>query len=745
MKYIKKIIFAVCFLLLLPTISRAEDKLKIRRLTGKIEFDGKPYEEAWSEAEMIPLVMHRPNFGSDPSEKTEVMIGFDDQYLWIGARLYMKDTSKIFAVTKKRDDMMMGLDAFGVLIDTYNDNENALCFFTAPTGLRSDYTVSNDGAMNSAMPMDVMNYSWNTFWDVKTVTDDKGWYAEMRIPFSSLRFKSENDIATMGLIVVRNISAHNETDTYPAIDPSYGFMATNKPSLAKKITIEGTRPSKPVYVAPYVIGGFSRSFATDEGNTKYIRTDKPELNAGLDLKYSFNSNLNLDLTVNTDFAQVEADDQQVNLTRFSLFFPEKRMFFQERSSLFNFSLGGDFDNLFYSRNIGISGQTPVRIYGGARFVGRAGGMDIGVLDMQTAKYGDSPSDNFGVFRLRKQVINPNSYVGAIMTSRMGANGDQNVAYGIDGIFKLYGDDYLSLKWSQTYDSKTGNTMKGLDPSFFLINWERRNEKGFAYNFRYTYSGEKFNPGIGFIQRTGGVMGINGKILYGWYPGEKSKLLNYLIHLKADRYSRISDSKLESMIINPIFELNTKKDIHLEIGAEIHQEGVTEDFNLSDSVKIMAGMHNFSFMHSMIATSQAKKISVMGEIFAGQFYDGNRYGIRPEININVSSSLKLVTGYEFDLISFPGRLTNKSLNIASINIKAIYMFTTKLTATAFVQYVNTTDEMISNFRLRYNPREGNDFYLVLNDYRALGNRHSIPEPPSYYDRTIMVKYTHTFVF
>ena len=172
----------------------------------------------------------------------------------------MKDASKIFAVTKKRDEELFDYDAFGIILDTYNDNENGLAFFTAPTGLRTDYTISNDAAGQGGGPGGPpgMNFSWNTFWDVKTTRDDKGWYVEMRIPFSSLKFKPENNIATMGLIITRNISANNETDTYPAIDPKYGFMAPNKPSLAQTIEIEGARPLKPVYVSPYIIGGFSR-------------------------------------------------------------------------------------------------------------------------------------------------------------------------------------------------------------------------------------------------------------------------------------------------------------------------------------------------------------------------------------------------------------------------------------------------------------------------------------------------------
>jgi hypothetical protein len=721
----------------------SQEAVNIKRIAGTIVFDGIPKEIAWETPDLLPLTMHKPNYGAQPSEKSEVRIMYDDEFLWIGASLYMEDASKIFAVTKKRDEMLFGYDAFGVMLDPYNDKENCLAFFTTPTGSRSDFTISNDAAGGGPDPFASMNYSWNTFWDVKTTRDDKGWYVEMRIPFSSLKFKPKNDRATMGLIISRNISANNETDTYPAIDPKYGFMATYKPSLAKTIEIEGARPSKPVYISPYVIGGFSRDWSLNDTETEYIKNDNLNYNAGVDVKYNINSNLTLDLTGNTDFAQVEADDQQVNLTRYSLFFPEKRMFFQERSSLFNFSLGGHSDNLFYSRNIGIADDIPIRIYGGARLVGRIGKWDMGFMDMQTEEHEETPGENFGVLRMRRQVINPNTYVGGIFTSRIGMTGDQNLGYGLDGIFRLYGDDYLNIKWAQTYDSKIGNKMNSLDPSFLMVNWERRSEKGFAYDLNYTYSGLKFNPGVGFVMM-GGVQGFNAGLNYGWFPGEKSKLFNYRVNIRGERYSRLEDGKLESMRISPGLEINTKKDFHGEFSLEIQQEGVLEDFNLSDSIKIYAGDYSFTGVQVMSGTSDSRMISIRGDINAGQFYDGNRIGLRVEPNFNLSSSLKLSTMYEFNAIRFPERETNNSLNIHSLSLKALYMLSTKISASLFLQYVNTQNELIGNFRLRYNPREGNDFYLVYNDFRGTDIRNSIPVKPSFFNKTIMVKYTHTFI-
>ena len=734
----------VVFIVLNLTVFGQEDPVIIKRITGLITFDGIPMEHTWNDLDLFPLTMHKPVFGSQPSEKSDIRIGYDDQFLWIGAKLYMNDADKIFAATKQRDAMLFSYDAFGVVLDTYNDNENALAFYTAPTGLRSDYTISNDATANpGGSPMAILNRSWNTFWDVRTSVDNNGWYLEMRIPFSSLKFKPENNMAIMGLILIRNISSNIESDTYPGIDPKYGYMSVNKPSLAQTIVIEGAQPSKPLYVSPYIIGGFTRDYSLNDEETMYIRNDRPKFDAGLDIKYNINSNLTLDLTANTDFAQVEADDQKVNLTRYSLYLPEKRMFFQERSSLFDFSLGGVSDNLFYSRRIGIADDQLIRIYGGARLTGRLGNWDLGFLNMQTAPDEEVPGENFGVLRMRRRIINENSYVGGIITSRMGMNGHSNLAYGLDGMIRLYDDDYLNIKLSQTYDSDNGNNMYSLDPSFALIDWERRSEEGLAYKINYTYLGSEFDPGIGFLSRNG-VQGLSGQILYGWLPGEESKLLKYNINLKGENYKRTEDGNLESMKISPGFEFSTKSGIHTSISLDIQSEGVQDDFFLSDSISINAGNYSFIGSHLMVTTPSSKPLSVRLMANAGQFFDGNKIGFNLRPRINISSSLNISAMYEFNAIRFPSRGENNSMDVHNINLKIMYMPNTKLTTGFLIQYVNTDDELVTNFRLRYNPREGNDLYLVFNDFRCL-NRESIsPRPPDYFNETILVKYVHTFI-
>jgi hypothetical protein len=233
-------------------------------------------------------------------------------------------------------------------------------------------------------------------------------------------------------------------------------------------------------------------------------------------------------------------------------------------------------------------------------------------------------------------------------------------------------------------------------------------------------------------------------MYGWLPGENSKFFNYNLTVRGERYTRLDDGGLESAKVSPGFEINTKKGIHSEVGLEIQKEGVLYDFNLSDSIKIYAGEYSFIGSEFRFGTSQARKISLRADLNVGQFYDGKRFGFRVEPNFNLSSSLNLSAGYQFEAIRFPDRETNNSLDIHSVNVKALYMFNTKLSATVLLQYVNTEDNLITNFRIRYNPREGNDFYLVYNDYRGVTDTYTVPESPKFYNKTVMVKYIHTFI-
>jgi hypothetical protein len=721
----------------------------INRLALPVNFDGMPDEEAWNAIEPLRFIMHSPVFGKEPSESSDVRLGFDDKYLYVGAKILYDDPKMIKSVSLKRDYMGMGSDWFGVILDTYNDKENGLAFFTSPEGLRWDASILKD-AVTQLPDQLPMNISWNTFWDVLTKRDNNGWSLEIRIPFSSLRFQEKNGEVRMGLIIQRWIPSKNETDLFPAIPPNWGQVSALKPSQAQEVVLHNVKPSKPLYIAPYALTGYQGVNEINSEGTAYTNSSRPVIEAGMDVKYGITNNLTLDLTANTDFTQVESDDQQINLTRFSLYFPEKRAFFLERSSVFDFALGGN-SNLFYSRRIGLSEDgDPVRIYGGARITGRVGKWDIGMLDMQTAalwKNNESgvseeilPSENFGVLRFRRQVLNDNTYVGAMMTSRMGVDGTYNLAYGIDGIFRLFGNDYLDLKWSQSFENDVKNTSLS-EPSRVMARWERRSSKGLGYNLGYSQSGTHYNPGIGF-EMLDDYASVRAGIKYGWLPGEKAKLYSHSPEYRFLYMAYIDDRSLMSMNNTISWTFQTKNQWSGSFGIVSNSENLRDSLEFDeDGVCAPPGRYDFVNFDGMLSTPANRSFYLILTTKAGQFFDGSRFSVNLQPTWNVSKHFELGTVYNFDWVDFSGR-SQKMINHI-LGVKTLFMLDTKLSVSAYIQYNTAVKDVLTNLRLRYNPKEGNDLYLVFNEGRNTNLERETPYLPVYSTRSVLLKYTYTF--
>jgi hypothetical protein len=723
--------------------------LQINKILSPVTFDGKPDEEAWKSIEPVSMIMYSPVFGKEPDEQTDVRIGYDDKYLYIGGYIYFRDPSQIRSASFKRDYMGMGGDWLGIILDTYNDKENALEFFISPDALRYDASILKDAVISNPNQVPT-NLSWNTFWDVMTSKNDAGWSAEVRIPLSSLRFQTIDGEVKMGLILQRWIPAKNEMYVYPAIPPNWGQNSIIKPSQAKEIVFKGIKPDKPLYISPYALAGYNSTYDLNTQGTGYYKTDKPVVEAGMDIKFGLSENIVMDLTVNTDFAQVEADDQKFNMTRFSLYYPEKRLFFLERASIFDFNLGSN-NTLFYSRRIGLSDDGDIiRIYGGARIIGRLGKWDLAFLDMQTAplkiknsegNYQEKlPSENFGVLRFRRQVINQNSYIGAAFTSRLGVNGNYNVGYGVDGIFRLFGQDYLETKWSQTFETGVTNDLL-LSPSRIAVDWTRRSEKGLGYSFGYGYSGIHFNPGIGF-EMMNDYNSVRANIRYGWIPGENAKLYSHNISFRTRKLNYLPDGALMSFSNTLAWEFQTKNQWTGNFNIEYNKENLKDTLSLlEDEVYIPTGRYDFFNFQVMLSTPGSNPffVSMMSE--AGQFFDGNRFSIRFEPTWNISRHLELGGTYTLDYAIFNERNMEMTNHIAGF--KALYMLDTKFSVNAYIQYNTAEKEILSNVRLRYNPKEGNDFYIVFNEGRYTHTASEVPNLPSYSGRAFMLKYTYTF--
>jgi len=683
------------------------------------------------------MISHIPVFGNPPSEKSVIRMGYDDRFVWVSGLLYVSDPSFIRGVGKKRDLVTMSSDYFILSFDSYNDKENSLLFATNPLGMRWDADVSNDGTVSmDQMPL---NMNWNTFWEVKSSFDDQGWYFEIQIPISSLRFQNIDGQTVMGISVFRWIPAKNEGDIFPAISNEWGPTSYLKPSLYEEVVFKELNPKKPLYITPYLLTGFDQQNELNDAETAYEYSDEFKFEPGLDIKYGINPNTVLDLTVNTDFAQVEADDQQFNTTRFSLFFPEKRKFFLERSSIFDFALGGQ-NNLFYSRRIGLYEGSPVRIWGGARLNSRINTWDIGLLNLQTASFDDQPSENFGAFRVKKRAFNENSYLGGMLTTRLGVDGTYNIGYGVDGVVRVFGDDYLTIRLAQTLHDGAENDPLSMNPTSINANWERRKKEGLSYFAGLFYSGTDFDPGIGF-EMIDDFIASGSSLTYTWISPEVSWLQSHNIQFFNYFFYRVPNYSLMMYNLSPTWFFSSKNSWMGSIGPVFRIDQLEEEFELTDSVVVPVGKYQYLSGELMLQTPGTHSFYTILMFAGGGYFDG--YKISPSIQPkwNLGTSVELGGIYRLDLIRFPDR--DQSLNNHIAGLQALYMFSTKLSLSAFVQYNSAINKVLSNVRFRYNPKEGTDLFVVFNEGRNTWLDREVPNLPVYDQRNITVKFTYTF--
>ncbi len=728
-------LYLILSVLLFPFIALAQEILNPPRLQEAIVFDGLVNEASWKIIPVIPLKMQTPNFGQEPTETSEIRMAYDDDYLYLSGKLFLSDSSLYRPTTFKRDAFDGTTDYFGFIIDSYNDNENALAFFTTPTGLRWDGTLSNDAIIEEDIGLD-----WNTFWDAATQRTPYGYDVEMRLPWTSLRFQDKDGEVVMGIIIWWFIAAKYEHNIAPLIPLTWGNMSSWKPSQAQEYRFKNVYSKKPFYLTPYLLGGYQHSSELNEAETEYIEEKKPKLDVGLDIKYSLTSNLTLDLTANTDFAQVEVDDQQVNLTRFSLFFPEKRQFFLERASIFDFRFE-DFNRLFYSRRIGIYDSEPVRIYGGARLQGRIGDFDLGIMNMQTeAPEEGLKSENFSLARLRRQVFNPYSYTGLILSNRMDFNGNYNTTYGADAIIRVAGDEYMTLKWAQSFTNNYSNEPLSLNPSRIYLKWERRIYDGFAYNFSFSKAGKDWQPDMGFEEREN-FSSLRGEIAYGNVPNANSNIMRWRGFLKGTTIRDHEAAKTETTYFEPGMEMELKSGWNFNMSLRPAFERVPETFSIGE-VDIHSGEYNYSRVNAFIFSPFTGLVGFLGIISAGGFYDGNLVSISFSPRYKVSPHLQLEGTYQFNKANFNDR--NETFESHVGRIKAEYMANTKFAIAGFLQYSSFDKQVVPNVRLRYNPKEGNDLYIVLNGVYNSNHNRELPILPRTENMAVVLKYTYTFI-
>jgi hypothetical protein len=720
--------------LFVPVAAGAQEgPLELTRLSGPLTLDGRLDEPAWQQVPALPMTMYLPVFRGTPTQRTEIRVAYDDEYFYVGGWFYDTDPSGI-RVNSLYRDRWNGDDALAIYIDAFNDDQNAKWFGTTPAGMRFDLLVSDDG--------NASNENWDAFWTSKTTITDEGWFVEVRIPFSTIGFQVGSDgRAVMGLTVTRLVSRLGERVTFPAIDPKFPFR---RPSVAQDVVLRGVRSRTPLYVTPYVLSGGSRNYVAAPGGGRTRVRDTPR-DIGLDVRYPLSGNLTLDLTANTDFAHVEADEQQVALDRFPLFFPERRRFFQEASSIFDF-VGAGGTRLFHSRRIGLTpAGSPVTILGGARLVGKVGAWDLGLLQMQTDEHGTLPGENFGVLRLRRPVLNSLSTAGVMLTTYYGG-GRHNIALGGDTSLRVRGDDYVGFKWAATTDSDEADGITLAGRSLFDARWDRRTQRGLAYTWQFTRAGRDYRPELGFMPRRDFT---TANVVANWFFFTDRHRYFRRIYPGALAFStfRNGDGALESGQYAFWVQWDTKAGGGGWIEPKWFHENVLVPFTIGNQISIPAGSYDFADLQIVHTMPSGRKLRADVDFRTGTYFDGRRTQVLVTPTWNVNRHLELGGDYQLSRLRFPVR--DQAANIHLLRLRVRTALDARASGNAFVQYNSTTDRVDFNVRLRYAVTEGTDLWLVYNEGLDTDRDRDILQGdrfgPLSVSRALVVKYTHTFSF
>ncbi len=659
----------------------------------KIIFDGNLTDSAWSKAPRIETFTQRDlNFGEPCTERTEVAIVYTPQTLYIGVWAYQQDPHSVIAKFLQRDFDYNSDDNFKIIISPFNDKRNGYEFVINPLGARADMLVSS---------AEDVNLDWNGVWDAKTVVNEKGWFAEIVIPFTSLKFR-KGDIQTWAVNFERNIRSKNEQARWQGWSRDFTFE-----SLANAGTLSGIASigySKRFELKPYGLAGYTKPNDTPTDYTAKL---------GADLNINITPTLKLNLTTNTDFAQVESDRIPVNLTRFSLFYPEKREFFLEGYQNYQFSLGNN-NQVFYTRTIGLENRQPVPIVAGVRLFGKEKRSNIGFLSIQSDEKGTLPSTNHTVLRYRHD-LGKQSNVGFITTSKIDEN-HMNQVLGIDATFNT--SEFLKNKnlvvygnYAQSRTSYNNTLTTNVDGD------------GHAYRVFVDYPNDQmdifasigevtndFNAESGFINRKNyRLYSWSVRLTPRWFTKYGVRKMNFK-PWGFNYYETLQTGELESFYNESRpFGFSLKSGEYMEYNLIQQYDRPDAAFDLTDSITIPAGKYWMYRQEIQFSTFQGRRVWVSAAYQWGGYYTGQIHTIETELGLNVSRRLNLSTQYSFNAIRLPEGNEDTQELAQFIN----YSFTAKLGLAYFIQWNSVADYLAGNFRLHWIPKVGTDFFLVLN--------------------------------
>jgi hypothetical protein len=667
------------------TTTSPERTLTALRIQSHVILDGILSEKSWKEAKPISDFIQRElQEGSPSTERTEVRVLYDTMNLYIGAICYDSEPDQILHNEMNRDSGLDSDDSFAVVLDTFHDKRNGYYFETNPNGVLKDALVSNG----------VSDTSWNGVWDVAARINDSGWSVEMVIPFKTLRFPPDENL-DWRIDFRRIIQRKREEALWTAWGRNDGILQLSK--FGTLTGMESVKRSHQLDIKPYTLGGLQKIAGTKlDQNYKY----------GLDVKYPVTSQLTLDLTTFTDFAQVESDREQINLTRFDLNYPEKREFFLEGADIFSFA--SPVTTPFYSRRIGLTpDRKQVPILGGAKLIGKAGDYTIGVIDMQTDSQDSLPSTNYSVIRVKKDVLEK-SYIGLIATDASFNGGHTSQAYGVDFLYRT--DRFMNKQNLEIGGYVAENRIPGVNTGnhagrIFM------NIPNDTYNISFLHHavGANYTPETGFVQRRN-IKQYKASYAYTPRPGipgvKKLLFMPMALNYYTDTGTRLLT---RTMQVKP-FGIQLNSGDTIEFNAYGDYERVDNSFErFNGKLKVPAGVYNFWDYECVFSSSVSRPFSFGGDMRTGEFYNGKRnyfssyYGFKfskySSVSADVTYQKFTISGNTFDVRDYGGSL---SLNLSP-----------RLNSSALIQYNNETGQMNVNFRLHYIPKIGSDMYFVYN--------------------------------
>ena len=708
----------------------------VRAIVAPPQVDGRLDDAAWGTAPPFAgFVQRELHEGQPVTERTEVRMLSDGEALYIGAWLYDRDPSAIIRGDKIRDVALDNSDYFAIILDTYLDRQNGFVFATTPSGVEYDGQVSREGEGGGVQlpgqsraqlgSMGGFNLNWDGSWTVATSIDSLGWYAEMRIPFSTLRYAGGGE-QRWGLNLVRGIRRKNE-DAYWAFIP----RQFNLYRLSYAGTLEGLQvPARRIAtITPYVLGGMQKDFALTP-STRNTRQ------AGADAKLGLTPSLTLDLTYNTDFAQVEVDEQRTNLTRFPLFFPEKRPFFLENAGVFSAGTPQTVE-LFFSRRIGIDSLgRPASILGGGRVTGRVAGLTVGALEIVTdSAPGAQPGNSYTVLRAMRE-LSARSRIGLLGVQRVatGNSRDNNGTYGVDGRIGV-GDAWTVDWWAAKTSTENANVFAapaGSDNDGYSV---RMGYQTADWNngARIIQVGRDFDPQVGFLDRSGGYRFYEIAAMRFVRKPEWRWLKDWNPHSNFRGYFDLDGSYTSGRIHIDLTELELASGGIFGPEYNINHEGLAVPFTIAEGVTIPVGQYDFGSLGFDWSTNPSSAASMVLRGDFGKFYDGIRNGgtltLTMRRGATISSSLLL----DYNNV----RLTEGRFIRRLVGTRLAYFFTPRVFLQSLVQYNNQARVWTANARFAWLNTAGTGLFVVLNDGEAADGFFRWRAPQS---RSLIVKYT-----